>query len=159
MYCSNSKRIISLFSTTSIIMLVLGLNFVFAQGKDKKTSKETTSEIMFVNGAWKDIADRAKKRGKYIFVDAYTSWCGPCKQLKKHTFKDKEAAAYYNKHFINYAIDMEKGEGIELATNWDVMAYPTLLYFTPDGKLLMKQIGFVDGKGLIEIGKQVFSLK
>ncbi len=54
---------------------------------------------------------------------------------------------------------MEKGEGIELAKKWDVNAYPTLLFFTPDGKMVMKQIGFVNGKNLVEIGKEVLSKK
>lgn len=142
-----------------LLLLITRVNILLAQVKVKESKKENTTEIVFSSGNWNDIAAKAKGSGKYIFVDAYTTWCGPCKQLKKYTFKEEDAAAYYNSHFINYAIDTEKGEGIELAKKWNITAYPTLLFFTPDGKMVMKQIGFVNGKNLVEIGKEVLSKK
>jgi cation transport ATPase len=30
---------------------------------------------------WKKVLKKAKKEKKLIFVDCYTSWCGPCKML------------------------------------------------------------------------------
>jgi len=116
-------------------------------------------KISFINGTWEQVAALAKKNGKYIFVDTYTAWCTPCRELRKVTFKDREAAAFFNGNFINYTVDMEKGEGVELAEKWDVTEYPTLLFFTPEGKMVMKQIGYVDGKQLIEFGKHVLAGK
>ncbi|MDQ1095822.1 MULTISPECIES: thioredoxin family protein [Chryseobacterium] len=148
-------------SLKSIIPLVLAFflltalgNTGIAQQMPNKKMETTAKEIKFSDGTWKDIAAMAKKNKKYVFVDAYTTWCGPCKLLKSHTFKEKEVATFFNKNFINVTVDMEKGEGLTLAQKWDVNSYPALLFFTPDGKLVMKQIGFVEGKKLIEIGKQ-----
>ncbi|MGH2624349.1 MAG: thioredoxin family protein [Sphingobacterium sp.] len=115
--------------------------------------------IKFMHGNWKDILAKAKKSGKYIFVDAYTSWCGPCKLLKSKTFVEDKATVYFNDHFINYTVDMEKGEGPKLAAQWEVTAYPTLLFFSPDGKLLMRQVGFVNGDRLVAFGKQAKTKK
>ncbi|MGK9117983.1 thioredoxin family protein [Olivibacter jilunii] len=123
-----------------------------AQMKEKAMTTE--SEIRFTKGKWKDVMARAKKSGQYIFVDAYTSWCAPCKLLKSKTFKEAHAASYYNTNYINYRIDMEKGEGPKLAEKWQVIAYPTLLFFSPEGKLLMRQVGFVTGDKLVDFGKQ-----
>ncbi|WP_228409818.1 thioredoxin family protein [Chryseobacterium sp. T16E-39] len=129
-----------------------------AQQKASKNSTPT-EEINFRNSSWKEVTAEAKKSGKTIFVDAYTSWCGPCKLLKQTTFKDKMAATYFNKSFINYTVDMEKGEGIQLAKDWKVNSYPSLLFFNSDGKMVLKQIGYVDGKRLTELGKEALAKK
>ncbi len=85
---SSIKKMASLF--IGAMALTIGLNIALAQEADKKTAKVATSEIMFSEGKWKDIASQAKKKsGKYIFVDAYTTWCGPCKQLKSIRSKRK----------------------------------------------------------------------
>ncbi|OQP45260.1 thiol reductase thioredoxin [Niastella yeongjuensis] len=144
------------FLVICLIGLTIGSRMVFAQ---KENRTPAAKKISFVNGKWEDVAALAKKNGKYIFVDAYTAWCTPCRQLKEVTFKDKEAAEFYNGNFINYMVDMEKGEGEELAEKWDVTVYPTLLYFTPEGKMVMKQVGYVDGQQLIEFGKQALAGK
>lgn len=101
----------------------------------------------------------AKKSGKFIFVDAYTSWCGPCKLLKSTTFKDEKAAACFNKNFINYSVDMEKGEGPALAGKWNINAYPSLLFFNAKGEMVMKQVGYVNAETLVELGRQALLKK
>lgn len=145
--------------TMLIFALVSLVSMSFAQNNPKAGMKKESQEIDFTNGKWSEIAAKAKKSKKYIFVDAYTTWCAPCKLLKSKTFKEKEAAVYFNKNFINVTIDMESGEGIALAEKWKVTAYPTLLFFTPQGKLVMTKIGFVNGKQLIEFGEQASKKK
>lgn len=142
----------------SLVLLVLTANFMSAQQKAAK-SNMSKEEINFTGSSWKEVTAEAKKTGKYIFVDAYTSWCGPCKLLKSTTFKEKAAAAYFNKNFINYTVDMEKGEGIQLAKEWVINSYPSLIFFKPDGKMALKQIGYVDGKNLIELGREAIAKK
>ncbi len=110
--------------------------------------------IKFIENAYSTALKKAKAEHKYIFVDAYTSWCGPCKQLKKTTFKDRETADYFNQNFVNLAVDMEKGEGSNLAAKWEVQEYPTLLILDYDGKVLHRSIGYLDAKQLIAFGKK-----
>src|SRR5271154_5962837 len=83
-----------------------------------KAQSQTTvpnKKIIFIEDNWNEALKQAAAQNKYLFVDAYASWCGPCKMLKATTFKNKKAAAFYNTNFINVAIDMEKGQGPELA--------------------------------------------
>lgn len=156
---NRSKKINIFFLSICVILLTIGVNVAFAQSKEKRTTLQSNHGIIFTSGKWNDIAAKAKKSGKYIFVDAYTSWCAPCRQLKNVTFREKDAAAYYNANFINYTVDMEKGEGVKLADEWDITAYPALLFFTPEGKMILKQIGYVDGVHLVEFGKQALVRK
>src|SRR3989304_5110710 len=84
--------------------------------------------INFEHGAWKDILTKAKTEKKLIMLDAFTSWCGPCKWMAKNVFTNDTVADYYNATYVNAKIDMEKGEGIDLAKKYGVQAYPTFLF-------------------------------
>lgn len=110
--------------------------------------------IMFIENAFSTALKKAKAERKYIFVDAYTTWCGPCKQLKNTTFKDSQAADLFNKNFVNVAIDMEKEEGTDLALKWDVQEYPTLLVLDFNGKVVLRSIGYLNAKQLTDFGKR-----
>jgi len=43
--------------------------------------------IVFIENSWLDALHQAQVKNKYIFVDAYATWCGPCNLLKNTTFK------------------------------------------------------------------------
>lgn len=92
----------------------------------------------------------AKQQHKPVFVDAYAVWCAPCQQLKKTTFKNKALATYFNSHFVNVSIDVEKGEGEKFAELYNVNSYPTLLFIDEDGKIITKIEGFVEAKSLLK---------
>lgn len=118
------------------------------------------------NMNWAAIKAKALKENKMIFFDAYTSWCGPCKYLESSVYTNAVVASYYNENFINVKFDMEAGEGIQLAEEFDISAYPTLLFFSPEGKLVHKNIGalavteFLDlGKDAKDPAKQYYTLK
>ncbi|MFR5659126.1 MAG: thioredoxin family protein, partial [Butyricimonas faecihominis] len=76
-----------------------------------------------------------------FFVDVYTSWCGPCRWMSEEVLQTPEAATYFDKHFVCFKIDAEKGDGVEFAKKYDVHAYPTFLMLLPDGTLQHKVVG------------------
>lgn len=161
MFGAKNKRIVL---TAGMTVLLTGISSVYAQPKPSvyeqpKRMDHSANSIVFTGGSWQEVAAEAKKSAKYIFVDAYTTWCGPCRQLKDITFKDKKTSDFYNSNFVNYSVDMEKGEGVQLAQSWEVTAYPSLLFFSPEGKMVMKLVGFIDGKHLVEFGEQALTRK
>jgi thiol-disulfide isomerase/thioredoxin len=121
--------------------------------------------ISFQQSSWNQILAKAKAEKKIIFLDAYASWCGPCKKMTSDVFPTAEAGNFYNRNFINAKIDMEVGEGPELAREYEVTAYPTLLFINGDGKLLHKAIGYLSvdefiatGRDALDPGKQFYTL-
>jgi thioredoxin-related protein len=116
-----------------LITLILLVNITsFAQETGMNIEHDAT---------WQQILDKAKKENKFILLDAYASWCGPCKWMAKEIFPLKEVGAAINPYFINAKIDMEKGEGIELAKKYDVRSYPTYLFFDSNGNLVHRGLG------------------
>lgn len=49
--------------------------------------------------SWKDMVELQEDKPRYVFIDLYTDWCGPCKLLDKRTFHDTEVAEFLNKNF------------------------------------------------------------
>ncbi|HEY4194292.1 MAG TPA: thioredoxin family protein [Mucilaginibacter sp.] len=120
----------------------------------QKQPVDGSKGIVFIEDAWDEALKQAAAQNKYIFVDAYATWCGPCKMLKATTFKDKKAAEFYNKNFINIAIDMEKGVGPQLAAQWRMEAYPTLIILNPKGKPVLGTVGYIKAPQLIKFGEE-----
>ena len=111
-------------------------------------------EIKFQDANFQTLLANAKKDNKLIFVDAYASWCGPCKLMAKNVFTKPAVADFYNTNFINAKIDMEKGEGVALAKKYDVKAYPTYLFINGDGEVIYRGTGYYQENDFINIGKE-----
>lgn len=84
---------------------------------------------------------QAKAENKLVFMDCYTSWCGPCKNMAEKVFPQKAAGDYFNPRFVSVKYDMEKGAGKELATKYEVHAYPTFIILRPDGTVQHRLVG------------------
>ena len=142
------------------ILVLLTLGFIFKKDKDLNNASNIPEKgIEFIEADWNKAKAEAKKQNKLIFLDAYTTCCGPCKLLKKKTFPDKEVGELFNENFINVAIDMEKGDGPLLAEQYGVYAYPTLIITDANGKVVTYTQGYMKPKDLIKFGKHGLSIK
>lgn len=116
-------------------------------------SSKIHAQINFEHGTWAEIKAKAKAEHKLIFMDAYTTWCGPCKMLAKNVFTNDMVSQYYNATFVNVTIDMEAGEGKDLAKLYDVKVYPTLLFINEDGELVHRAAGAKSSVKFLQLGK------
>ena len=112
-----------------LLICVWGYFQLFSQGVD------------FKQITLKEALEQAKAQGKMVFVDCYTTWCGPCKMMTEEVFPQKEAGDFFNAHFVNVKFDMEKGEGPALAKRYGIRAFPTFLILRPDGSVYHKLLG------------------
>ncbi len=98
--------------------------------------------IGFTSGSWAEVLAQAKAHNQLVFVDVFTTWCGPCKAMDRSVFPDSAVGRRFNAQFINFKIDAEKGEGPALAQRYGVDAYPTMLFVDPaTGELVYKVRG------------------
>lgn len=110
--------------------------------------------IEFFHGTWDEALVKAKEEQKIIFVDCFTTWCGPCKKMAATTFKDAEVGEFFNKNFINMKLDMEQAEGKKFGQKYAVSAYPTLYFINDKGEVVKKVVGGQKVNTLIEAGKK-----
>ncbi|MFY0255508.1 thioredoxin family protein [Chitinophaga sp. 30R24] len=132
--------------TSSILLLLLLPIAIKAQEKG----------IHFEHGlTWKEIKAKAKAENKFIFMDCFTTWCGPCKLMVQLVFPQDTTGTFFNEHFINVKMQMDKAaadnpdvkllyaDAEKIAKEYGVHIYPTFLYFSPDGKLVHRIIGAI----------------
>lgn len=113
--------------------------------------------IQFQELPFKEIIAKAKKEKKLVFIDAYASWCGPCKMMEKNIFPQKSVREYFNTNFINARFDMEKGEGRDLAAKFGVRSYPTYLFLNGEGELVSRNTGYMEESMFVAMAQDINS--
>jgi thioredoxin 1 len=150
---NKSKAANAVLKFLCLFLLLSAVKFTARAQNEQKSPHSIVFTTSNFSGALKEAA----AQHKFLFVDAYASWCGPCKMLKATTFHNKKAAEFYNANFVSISIDMEQGEGPQLAQAWGITAYPTLIVFDPSGKPLLGTMGYMGADDLISFGKKAMS--
>ncbi|MBS0030314.1 thioredoxin family protein [Chitinophaga sp. 22321] len=122
-------------------------------------AQQSETGIVFRKDAFTEVLKESARTGKLVFIDCYTSWCAPCKWMEKNVFVNDTAAAYYNNTFINYKIDMEKGEGPALRQRYQVQVFPTYLFLNSKGDLVHKATSRMETAEFVEEGKKALDPK
>jgi thioredoxin-related protein len=115
----------------------------------------TDSGIQFVHGlSWRQVLQRAKSENKYIFVDFYATWCGPCKEMDEKIYPLKNVGDLFNKKFIAVRIQVDKSSSDDgetrswyhdadsLSHQYHVGSLPSLIFLSPDCQLITKEEGY-----------------
>lgn len=122
------------FFYAALLLSLLGLSPTRAQ------------RVLFEETGWQNLVKRAKAEDKLIFVDVYTTWCGPCRAMDQNVFATAQAGQFMNENFLRFKADAENGEGIGIARQYGVRAYPTMLFVNGDGEEVYRLVG---GRALV----------
>ena len=105
------------------------------------TSLSHAQGIKFQKLDWEANLKKASAENKLVYIDFYTTWCGPCKYMAKKYFPNEKAGTFYNKNFFCLKVDAEK-EGVALAKQYKVSGYPTNLFINPKTQeIVYKKMG------------------
>jgi thiol-disulfide isomerase/thioredoxin len=99
----------------------------------------------------------AKKDGKLVMIDFFTTWCAPCKRLDKLTWTDKDVQDWVAKTAVAIKLDAEKE--VEIAKRYHVEAYPTILFLKNDGSEVDRIIAFKQPAEFLEEAKSLIAGK
>lgn len=118
----------------SLVALILVAAPLFAQGPTKWEH------------SYQAALKRAKAEKKLIFMDLWTEWCPPCQYLQKSVFPSVEGQAALAQ-VVPFSALVEKkdrtpvAEGMVLASQFKLTAYPTMVILDANGKEVRRQVG------------------
>lgn len=155
------KKVIVIIGFFSICFGGFAANSPIAKGAALNVSKlvgEDDIGIKFFHGTWEEAKKTSDTKNKLIFLDAYASWCGPCKIMARESFTDEKVAEYFNAHFINVKMDMEKhAEGPRLSKKFNLTAYPSLYFIDKNEEIVHFALGMHGPKELLKLGQMALS--
>ncbi|MEL7162692.1 MAG: thioredoxin family protein, partial [Bacteroidota bacterium] len=117
---------------------------------------QSTTGLLVVDQDYQAALRLAKQEQKLVFVDFYTDWCGPCKQLDKYVFADDSLGNVLGEHVVLLKYNAEKDSAFHLTKKYHVNSYPTGMVLSQDGKVVARQSGF-SGEDRRSLGASVFS--
>ena len=117
--------------------------------------------VKFEDLSIEQAVEKAKAEDKYVFIDVYTNWCGPCKMMENQVFPMKEVGDYFNSRFVSLKMNAEVGEeGPRFANKYGVKAYPTFVILDAKGELVhMFAGGVLDLKFIDKVAESFDSQK
>ncbi len=112
-----------------------------------------------------EALEAQKQQPKKIIMDAYTTWCGPCKLMDQKTFTNKDVVNYVNKHYYAVKFNAEGTEEVMYKDfnytnpNYDpnrkgrnsqhffanalkISGYPSLVFFDENSNVITPVVGY-----------------
>jgi len=105
------------------------------------------------NLSWQQVREQARHENKYIFLDCFATWCGPCKLMDSMVYPSAEVKASLADRFISVRVQYDRtshddtntrswyGDADDIMKRYKVGAFPTFLFFSPDGRLVHRGMG------------------
>ena len=159
-------KLVNCFKLISIIVLLIICKFAFANFAHERNG--ATGGIQFTNQfSWEEIQKKAKAERRFIFIDCFATWCGPCKKMDQDVYVLDSIGDFFNKSYISVKVQMDSSlkddettkaryaDARFIMAKYKVNAYPTFLFFDPDGKLLQKTIGASSPGSFLNLARNV----
>jgi len=115
--------------------------------------------------SWAQVKEKASRENKFIFVDCFATWCGPCKAMDMDIYRKEKLGNYLNEHFVSVKMQMDTSaqdneqvrksyaDAHLIMQDNKVNEFPTFLFFSPDGNILHRDVGYKDENGFTAIAQ------
>jgi thioredoxin-related protein len=105
----------------------------------------------FYQGSYDDLLLEAKSQNKSYVLYFTTPTCSPCKRMKAETWTNPELVSLMRQKVFVYEADVELFDALAAAQQYEVSVFPTMIFFTPKGKVIGKLFGFQSARKLVSL--------
>jgi len=114
-----------------------------------------SQKLIIIEQDFDEAVKIAAKENKLLFIDFYTTWCTPCKELEKWVFQNDTISENLAGDFVLLRYDAEQDKKYHLSKKHHVNSYPTGIILNSDGFVINRKYGF-PGENIEELNKSVF---
>ena len=98
---------------------------------------------IFLLGEYEDILAMAEKENKEVILHFGADWCLPCKQMKRMTYPNSIVKQKIEEGYLPFEVDVDFFWGMDIAENFGVTKYPTIILLRPNGKEKTRHEGYL----------------
>jgi len=105
---------------------------------------------------WQQILAKAKSENKYILVDIYATWCGPCKAMDQNVYIQPQIGEITNRSYLAVKVQMDSTNHDDarikqwyntahyFQKQYNITSLPSFIFFSPNGEAVHKAMGYID---------------
>lgn len=116
------------------LLLIVAMTLAVAVGASAKGG------VVFREGTLDEMVAEAAAADKYLFVELFATWCGPCRVMER-TLATDEVGEFMNPRFVSVRYDVDKATGSLLARTNGVRSIPTCLVIDGKGEVVGRIVG------------------
>src|SRR6476620_1912411 len=103
----------------------------------------------FSNANWITSLDDAQKMAlvsnKFILVDFWATWCGPCKKMEMDSWNQPQVAEILQ-NYVTVKVDIDLYQ--EIARKYGIESIPNMFILDGNGKVVYSFLGYQDADQL-----------
>ncbi|MFP3872022.1 MAG: thioredoxin domain-containing protein [Candidatus Aenigmatarchaeota archaeon] len=97
--------------------------------------------------SYEEGTSKADRLGKPIFIDFMAEWCGSCQKMEEETYSDP-GVQEKSGEVIFIKVDVD--ERSDLSSRYEISAVPTMVFESPEGEEVDRNVGFMSASELKE---------
>jgi thiol:disulfide interchange protein len=109
------------------------------------------------NPGYTEVFQTALSKGRPVMISFYTDWCTTCPFLQEEVIKKQPIISLLEENFVSFFVDAELSDGAKLANEYNVLAYPTVLFLNSESEEISKYVGLPTDNDLLKFVKSAIS--
>ena len=128
------KKILGI--TSAIVFLIMTASASFCE-EANPSAKDTPAKEEPSLVKWASFDEGMKtaaKKNLPLYVEFYATWCPPCKEMARTTFRNTDVAKMLNEEFVSVKVDIDKER--DLALRYGARSIPHHVVMDSKGEIL-----------------------